>query len=252
MFNLNIDDLSNLLDNTGKGIIINDKNVTHLFYADDLVIIADSPENLHYQLNILHNWCDSNKMTINTGKTKIMHFRNPSMTQSTFTFTCGDVQLGLVDKYRYLGLTLNNTLDYNITVKYVAQASTRALGLLISKFRSIGGLSYDVYTKLYDTLVWSIISNVVAIWETREYSSLNAVQHRDCCFFLGVGKYTPNAAVCGDMGWSPPFVRQWKTVMSHWYCLNDMNNNIISNTDFKWSARLRGSHKTDALMSTHV
>ena len=44
MFNLYIDDLSKLLDNTGKGIIINGKNVIHLFYADDLVPVASSWE----------------------------------------------------------------------------------------------------------------------------------------------------------------------------------------------------------------
>jgi hypothetical protein len=36
-------------------------------------------------------------------------------------------------------------------------------------------------------------------------------------FYLGVGKYTPNAAVNGDIGWTPPYVRQMIAVSSHWY-----------------------------------
>jgi hypothetical protein len=30
--------------------------------------------------------------------------------------------------------------------------------------------------------------------------------------FWGVGKYTPNAAILGDMGWKPIFVKQWGAV----------------------------------------
>ena len=30
------------------------------------------------------------------------------------------------------------------------------------------------------------------------------------CFFLGVGRYTPNAGVMGAMGWIPIYHTQWK------------------------------------------
>ena len=35
-------------------------------------------------------------------------------------------------------------------------------------------------------------------------------------FFLGTGKYTPTAAISGDMGWVPPIVKQWKCIARHW------------------------------------
>ena len=35
-------------------------------------------------------------------------------------------------------------------------------------------------------------------------------------FFLGTGKYTPTAAVSGEMGWHPAFVKQWKSVCIYW------------------------------------
>ena len=45
-----------------------------------------------------------------------------------------------------------------------------------------------------------MISYGAAICGTKSYSSINAVQNRVMRFFLGTGKYTPNAAVHGDMG----------------------------------------------------
>ena len=96
-------------------------------------------------------------------------------------------------------------LDFNVTAKAVAQSASRALGLLIAKCKSVGGMPYDVYTKLYNTLVWPVINYGAAIWGTRTYSCIDAVHNRAMRFFLGVGKYTPNAAVAGEMVWIPPF-----------------------------------------------
>ena len=199
LFNIYINDLSELLDQCQRGFLIDNKIISHLFYADDLVLMAESEEDLQVPLDILATWCISNKMNINTDKTKIMHFRTPSIVRTDYIFTCGESQIEIVDKYRYLGILLNDTLDYDITAKYITQSATRALGLLISKFRAAGGMPFDVFTKLYDTMVWPIISYGAALWGTRDFSSTNAVQNR-ACFYMGWGKYAPNAKVNGDMG----------------------------------------------------
>jgi hypothetical protein len=61
-------------------------------------------------------------------------------------------------KYYYLRLTLNEILDYKVTAKFVSQAAGRALGLLIAKFKAIGGMPFHVYTRLFDNLVWPAIA----------------------------------------------------------------------------------------------
>ena len=33
-------------------------------------------------------------------------------------------------------------------------------------------------------------------------------------YFLGVGPYTPNAAIMGDMGWSSTEVKHWDSVLN--------------------------------------
>ena len=73
-------------------------------------------------------------------------------------------------------------------------------------------------------MVWPIISSVPVLWGTRGFSSINAVQNRACRFYLGLGKYAPNAAVDGDMGGLPPIVlKQWKCLLNHWFRLNRMD-----------------------------
>ena len=69
----------------------------------------------------------------------------------------------------------------------------------MEKCKTIGGVSYHVFKKLFDSLVSPIIEYGDAIWGYKSYSCINAIQFRACRFFLCVGKYTPNTAVMGDM-----------------------------------------------------
>ena len=52
---------------------------------------------------------------------------------------------------------------------------------------------------------------------------------------MGVGKYTPNDAINGDMGWKPPYVKQWTNVCRHWERCTKMDTSRINFKVFKWS-----------------
>ena len=105
----------------------------------------------------------------------------------------------------------------------MAKAGNRALGLIIAKDRAFGGLPFRTFTKLYDKMVWSVISYAAGIWGQKQYSCINAVQNRAQRYFLGVGRYIPNVAVHGDMGWYHPAVKQWKSVVNVWCRLEYMD-----------------------------
>ena len=68
---------------------------------------------------------------------------------------------------------------------------------------------------------------------------INAVQNRACRFYLGLGKYAPNAAVNRDTGWLPPIVKQWKGVLNHWFKLNSMDSSRLNSFVFKWSNQIK-------------
>jgi hypothetical protein len=52
-------------------------------------------------------------LNVNFEKTKIVHFRNPSVPPTNEIFLLSEKQLGVVSKYQYLGLLLTEFLDYN-------------------------------------------------------------------------------------------------------------------------------------------
>jgi hypothetical protein len=97
------------------------------------------------------------------------------------------------------------------------------------------------YTKLYDSTPWSTISYGAAIWGDRRMSCITAVQNRALRFCMGVGRYTPNTEVTGDTGWLDAEVKQWISVINHWFRLSTMSLDRINTNVFKWVAK----HRTD-------
>ena len=82
-------------------------------------------------------------------------------------------------------MQLTDPLDLTHTAKVVAQSANRALELLISKVKAMGGISYNCYIKLFDSLVWPVINYGAAIRGTRSYPCIDAVFNRACHFIMG-------------------------------------------------------------------
>ena len=81
----------------------------------------------------------------------------------------------MVHQYKYLGLIIDEFIDYNVTVKHISKHASRALGSIIAKSKSLGGLPFKCFSKLYDSLVLPILTYGAAIWGHRSYSCINAV-----------------------------------------------------------------------------
>ena len=153
-------------------------------HTHDIVLISDNAEDLQLMLNCLNEWCSANSMSVNASKSYVIHFRPNSVPKINSEFRCGTQNLIITDRYTYLGITLNEFLDFSATAKAVVQSASRALGLLIAKFKSMDGMPYDVYTKLYDTMVWPVINYGVSVWGIKSFSRINAVQNRAMRFSL--------------------------------------------------------------------
>ena len=214
LFNFYINDLVIKINSLDIGIEIDGEKVGILAYADDVVLLAENERELQLLMDELNIWCDNNRLEVNISKSKIIHFRNQSKPISTVEFRCGHKTIETVSQYIYLGLLLTEQLDYAKMAKQVANSASRALGILITKFKTAGGLPFSTFTKLYNSTVLSVINYGASIWGCRRFSCVKAVQNHALRFFLGVGSYAPNAAVNGDSGWDSIYLTQWRCVMN--------------------------------------
>jgi hypothetical protein len=158
-----------------------------------------------------------------------VHFRRgPSVPRSNYQFRCGDNDIETIDKYNYLGLTFTEFMDFSEMAKAVAKAASRALGLVIAKYKAHGRIPFRVFTQLYDALVQPIINYGASVCGHHEFSCISAVQHRASRFYLGLGKYAPNTAITGEMGWKVPSHRRWLAISRQWCRLCTMGRERIN------------------------
>ena len=89
-------------------------------------------------------------------------------------------------------------------------------------------------------MIWTVTAYGAAVCGDRLFSCINAVQNRAMRFFLGTGKYTPTAAVSGDMGLQPPVLRQWKAICQQWVRFLDREGMRVNKLIFECS-NLKGN-----------
>ena len=70
LFSLFVEDIEMYLQNrNSKGIVIQDMCLILLLFADDMVVIGETPEDLQLSIDHLHNYCETWGLEVNTAKT---------------------------------------------------------------------------------------------------------------------------------------------------------------------------------------
>ncbi len=152
-------------------------------------------------LNTLHNWCYKWRLCINNEKTKIVHFRPKAQERTLHNFDINGVALEIVSEYKYLGVLLDEHLDYEKTAELLSSAAGRALGGVINKVKWNKDLGYKTYTRLIDSCVVPIILYASGVWGQKLYKCCEDVILRACRYYMGVHRLTPIPGIQGDMGW---------------------------------------------------
>ena len=71
LFNIFIDDIKDIFDESCDPICMFDVPLSHLLYADDLILMSTSMEGLNKCLEKLREYCDTWKMEVNIKKAKL-------------------------------------------------------------------------------------------------------------------------------------------------------------------------------------
>ena len=105
-------------------------------YADDTVLLAETPDDLQFILNSLHTYCQEWNLTVNTHKTKIMVFRNGGKIKEIEKWFYNNFELETVDEFNYLGLLLNYNGKFTKAQQKLADQGRKALFSINSKLNN--------------------------------------------------------------------------------------------------------------------
>ena len=221
-----------------SGIVCGESRIHCLLYADDLVLISENEDDLQNMLNVLEKWCVDWKMKANVNKTKVMHFRPGGREQTAFNFSLGNSRVDIVDTYKYLGIVMHYSLNYDFTAEMLSKSGSRALGAICSKFRNNKGLGYNTYKKSFMTGVAPILDYCSGVWGNGKLPKLDTVQNRAIRYFLGTHRFTPNVAINGECGWLPSDIRRKVEMVRLWNRLVTMPDNRLTKKVFLWDKDL--------------
>ena len=247
LFKCFINDLSEKLNKIPDNIavpLLDKAKVSHLLWADDLVLLALDAQSLQHMLNILHTYCIEWGLSVNLDKTAVMVFNKASrLLKDSHGLTYGNNPIPSVREYCYLGIafTLNGSL--NIAQQKLKQKGMRSYFSLKSMI-DIRPLKRSIIFKLFDSLILPIASYGCQVWFTETWFVKNLTENATGSLLtpaakdpierihlsflkwnLGVGSKTSNAAVWGDTGRHPLVVKVSKQVLSYFERVKSMATN---------------------------
>ena len=238
LFSLFLNDLAVEIKNLNDGIMIGALCLSILLYADDICLLAPTPEKLQNMLDVVSDWCRKWGMQINTKKTQILHVRNSQRPRSSFSFNCGGTPLAYTDSYKYLGFILHEHLINDNHVSTVTAAASRSFGRIHSIFKSTGNLGINTYQTLYSSYVESIMNYASGVWGFRNFNDPQLLQNRIMRFFLGVHRFAPNAGVKLELDWLECREVRWLNMLRLYNRISKMDTDRLPKIILNWDKSL--------------
>ena len=165
------------------------KNVKKIVYADDTTVIVsgrniqEAKQLSNEVLEQFYNYFTINKLTINEGKTKymILDFRTKKTRNKDSDSTqlaMNDIILEEIEKIRFLGVIINNKLQWDDHKIHLKNNINKALGIIYS-CRDI--LKQSHLTNLYKSFIQPYFNYCIVVWGSSVQSKtdmLTVLQNR--------------------------------------------------------------------------
>ena len=248
IFNLFIDKLPTIYDESCDAVVLGERNLNCLMWADDCVVFSLSQKGLQNAINRTVNFFTSHGLSINSKKTQCMIFNKRGLRPKLFPsvkFYINGQLLENAETYTYLGLV------------FVPSGSPIAASkeLYLKASRTWFSLSHVIYEnkkmpvrralQLVDSLVTPVAmysAEVLAILSlpknsfTSKESLLKAweayfpekINQRACRMVLSVHKKTSRLAVLGELGRYPMLIKSLIQVLKYdWQIAHKVSNNSL-------------------------
>ena len=122
IYNNDLPQVSNILNTT---LFADDTNfsLTHTSYSDMIPI-------LNTELDKIYHWTLANRLTINTNKTELLLFTNKRITSYDHHVILGGDRIEFVDHAKFLGVLLDDKLNFKLHVGQVVGKIAKHAGIL--------------------------------------------------------------------------------------------------------------------------
>ncbi len=223
LFNIFLCDLAKKLLDLESSLELGGTSINSIFWADDLVLFANSEEKLKEILKVLEDYCNINELVINTKKTKCMTF-NKSGRLLARDFHLNGIKLENVRSYKYLGFVLTPSGEINTGLHDLRDRGFKAFMKLKRDFGESCNSHVPTSLLIFESLVKPIILYCSDFWGCIKrprtgatenmyeymckYNPIEKLYTSICKQILGAEKQTTNIGVLLEMGLGPLYLYQ--------------------------------------------
>ena len=149
------------------------RRIPMLLYADDFLLLAHSPEQMHTLLQLVTSFMHSSGMVANTsqGKTEMVIFGAKDADRASLqdlVFLIGGQRIAVVQQYKHLGVMFHEKHGCKIDFDARRSKVLRATGMLRHAMAaSEAAKSIPLGFSLYDACVRPVATYASAVWATR-------------------------------------------------------------------------------------
>jgi len=214
LFNIFIEDLAQELSNKAN---INLLDI--LIYADDILTICSSLEQVRTAIRVIEEWCSSNGMILNKKKSGIVIFAHRKANKVPLMKTEKEQKISKMNgkisvkrtwiperaefegipickEYKYLGTILNSKLTAGPQINYICK---KAAHIYTKLYPFLSNASADGRRDMFITLVMPLFNAATLLLDAEPSEShklnLERLQRRIFKQFMGISKKTSNELV---------------------------------------------------------
>jgi exonuclease III len=153
-------------------------------YADDTTVFSagKSPNKIIKNLNAsceqLAGYCSKWKIKLNSGKTQALYFtrRRANRWLPSSEISVRGSRVHWSNDIKYLGITLDKTLNFNQHINLAVEKATKFLGILFVFLNRKSRLNTINKISIYKSMIRSILLNACPVWGSCAESHLNKLQ----------------------------------------------------------------------------
>ena len=245
LFNLFIDDIKMIFDESCDPIKVLGDHITHLLYADDLILFSSTQSGLKECLAKLEQYCDKSQMEVNIKKSQVIIFNPSGQKLCGPKFYFKQQLLEIVKSYCYLGVEFTCSGTFRTAKSSLIEKSRKALFPLMStvaQFHLPCSNAINLFNSLikpialYNSENWATLTfhQIAALKQQKTSlfsymitSDIERVHQKFLKFILGVKQNCTNAAVLGELGEVPLVFHGFISLLRFWHRINCMTGKSL-------------------------
>ena len=232
LFKLFVNDMPDIFDHSCSPAKLYHENINCLLFADDVILVSETPEGLQHALDKLMDYCQQWLLEVNPEKTKVMIFNKSGKKIISNKFYLQGNSLELVNSCTYLGIELSTSGSMSKAIQNLTAKATKAMyKLRNSIFKT--AIIPKMALRLFDTLirpiatygaeVWgACINDIPKVFDIRndkyncDKMSFEKLDLKFCKSILGVHGKASNIGTRGELGRYPITIHIVKLFIKNW------------------------------------